>query len=90
MTSKFEEYPVSLVEAMAVGTPFVSTMVGNAHALPGGVVAREYGEVSILLKTLSENPSILRRTGKQGKQYAIGNNTVSAAVDCFEKVLQNC
>jgi glycosyltransferase involved in cell wall biosynthesis len=87
MTSKFEEYPVSLVESMAVGTPFVSTMVGNAHILPGGVVARENGEVSVLLKTLFDNPSILRRLGAQGKQYALRNNTLGSAVDIFEKVL---
>ena len=90
MTSKFEEYPVSLVEAMAVGTPFVSSIVGNAHTLPGGIVARNFGEVSILLKTLSENPSILKRTGKQGKRYALENNTVRAAVANFESVLLNC
>ena len=90
MTSKFEEYPVSLVEAMAVGTPFVSTMVGNAHTLPGGIVAREFDEVSVLLKTLNENPAILERTGEQGKRYAIGNNTVNAVVGKFESVLLSC
>ena len=87
MTSKFEEYPVSLVESMAVGTPFVSTMVGNAHTLPGGVVARDNEEVSILLKTLFNNPLILKRLGVQGKQYALQNNTLNSAVDAFEKVL---
>ena len=90
MTSKFEEYPVSLVESMAVGTPFVSTMVGNAHTLPGGVVAREIDEVSVLLTTLSENPRIMERTAEQGKRYAIGNNTEDAVVENFENVLLNC
>ena len=35
--SNFEEYSISLVETMAKGVPFISTNVGNACILPGGV-----------------------------------------------------
>lgn len=89
MTSKLEQYPVSLVEAMAVGTPFISTMVGNAHTLPGGVVARDNEEISVLLKTLYDNPSLRKRLGEQGKCYASKYNTTQAATLALETILED-
>ncbi len=90
MTSKWEEYPVSLVETMAVGTPFISTMVGNAHVLPGGVIARSNGEIAVLLRTLYDNPVILHEFGQQGKKYALEHNDLEKVIDGFENALYNC
>lgn len=38
MTSKIEKFPISILEGMAVGTPFISTNVGIVSELPGGVI----------------------------------------------------
>ena len=89
MTSKWEEYPVSLVEAMAVGTPFLSTQVGNAHILPGGITSRYNKEIPSLLKTLLNNSSMLTRYGNMGKEYALSHNTQGKVVDVFENILKN-
>jgi glycosyltransferase involved in cell wall biosynthesis len=89
MTSKWEEYPVSLVEAMSVGTPFFSTPVGNAHILPGGVTSRFNGEIPSLLKILLTNNLILERLSKQGKKYAIQNNTLETVVKNYNKILSD-
>lgn len=88
-TSKIEEYPVSLVEAMAVGTPFLSTPVGNAHILPGGVTSRSNGEIPSLLKVLLSNEYLLNKLGKQGKRYAAENNRVEIAIDNIEQILNS-
>ena len=88
MTSKWEEYPVSLVEAMAVGTPFLSTPVGNAHTLPGGVTSRFDSEIPLLLRTLLNNREVLMRLGQQGKQYATQCNTLNKIIQRYEAVLR--
>ena len=87
MTSKLEQYPVSLVEAMAVGLPFISTRVGNAHILSGGVTARTNSEISTLLKTFLSNPTLIERLSRQGKDYANNNNTLKVVVDNYEQIL---
>ena len=89
MTSKWEEYPVSLVEAMAVGTPFFSTPVGNAHILPGGITSRYDEEIPSLLKTLLLNPTLLKQFANQGKEYAIKHNTLSTVLDNYESILKS-
>lgn len=89
MTSKWEEYPVSLVEAMAVGTPFFSTPVGNAHILPGGITSRYDEEIPSLLKTLLVNRSLLNQFGNQGKEYALKHNTLSTVLDNYESILKS-
>lgn len=71
LSSKWEEYSISLVETMATGTPFLSTLAGNARILPGGVTARNDKEFAVLLKVLLDNPIYLKRYGEQGKAYAL-------------------
>ena len=87
MTSKWEEYPVSLVETMAVGTPFVSTLVGNAHILPGGVTARNESEISSLIRVLISNEVLLFRLSKSSKEYALKNNKLDVVIDNYERIL---
>lgn len=90
MTSKWEEYPVSLVEAMSVGTPFFSTSVGNAHILPGGITSRYDDEIPSLLRTmLNNNTSILERLGRQGKVYALENNKQTIVIDNYNNILNS-
>jgi len=89
MTSKWEEYPVSLVEAMAVGTPFFSTPVGNAHILPGGVTSRYDHEIPSILKTLLNDSKLLEKFGIQGKKYAFGNNTLTTVIDNFNSIIES-
>ncbi len=88
MTSKWEEYPVSLVESMAVGTPFLSTLVGNAHILPGGITARCNREIPSLLKSLVNNGLILSRLSRYGRDYAWENNRQDVVIRNYEHILK--
>lgn len=87
VTSKWEEYPITLVETMAVGTPFLSTLVGNAHTLPGGITARDESEFPILLKTLFDNPRKLERLSKMGREYAKTTNTPDIVISDLEAII---
>lgn len=87
MPSKWEEYSIALVETMAVGTPFLSTLAGNARILPGGVTARNKKEFSVLLKVLLDNPMFMQRYGDQGKRYASDNCKLQIVISNLEKIL---
>lgn len=89
MASKHEEYPVSLVESMAVGCPFVSTNAGCSRILPGGVTVVERKDLPLYLNVVANSNDILSRLSKQGKSYALNNNTLDAVVDRFEKELSS-
>lgn len=86
VTSKWEEYPITLVETMAIGTPFLSTPVGNAHTLPGGVTSRSNKELPILLNTLYSDNRRLKRMGIMAKEYAKMNNMPSAIISDLIKI----
>ena len=87
MTSKWEEYPVSLVESMSVGTPFISTPVGNAHILPGGVTSRDNKEIRSLIRSFLSDQTLLAKYGEQGEGYACKYNKKEFAVGRFESIL---
>ena len=87
LTSKWEEYPISLVESMAVGTPFLSTPVGNAHILPGGITSRHKKELPMLLTTLINNPSYLNMLGEFAHKYAVENNAPNVIIKQLENIL---
>jgi glycosyltransferase involved in cell wall biosynthesis len=87
LTSRWEEYSISLVETMAVGTPFVSTMAGNAHTLPGGLVARTEEELPVLFRVLLSNDRYLIKLGSMAKKYAYENNRLSKIIDGAECII---
>ena len=89
MASKHEEYPVSLVEAMAVGTPFVSTNAGCARILPGGVVVDNRDDLSLYMDMVNSMPELRSRLGLRGKQYALENNQKSDVVQKLNKIIKS-
>lgn len=89
MASKHEEYPVSLVESMACGTPFVSTDAGCSRLLPGGVTVVNRDDLSIFLDMVESHDDIRTTLSKQGKLYATSHNTIEQYIGKFESILQS-
>ncbi len=87
--SKWEGYSVSLIEAMARRVPFVSTDVGNARALPGGITVQE-NELHTAIKSVVTNNLLRERLAKVGHEYAINNcrteNKVNELVNVIESL----
>lgn len=86
-TSKWEEYPIALVESMAIGTPFISSPVGNAHILPGGLTARTKSEFVSLLKILLSDEQYVQRLSKQAIDYSKTNNNPEEIIRRLETII---
>ncbi len=71
--STWEAYSIALIEAMAVGTPFISTDVGNARLLPGGVTIKKSSDMHRVINELLNNREWMNKLSNKGRQYAYDN-----------------
>lgn len=68
--STFEEFSISLIESMAVGVPFISTDVGNARLLPGGITIKDISNMADSIDMLIADNVRYVDAKMQGKSYA--------------------
>lgn len=89
LTSRFEAAPLVLVEAMAAGVPFVSYRVGNAPALPGGVVVTGLTEMVQAVRDLLSDDARRRALGHAGREYQRRMLDWEAIVDRYETLFHS-
>lgn len=82
-----EEYSISLIEAMTKGIPFISTNVGNARILPGGVTINKMSEMHEQIDELLQDKAKYRKLSETGKLFVSENCIRSKAVDLLEKII---
>jgi len=87
--SLYEEYSIAIIEAMALGVPFVSTDVGNAGMLPGGVVVRSESEMARAISSLLNDERHRRELGDLAQRYAIANCREECLVRKLEAIIYN-
>ena len=85
--SFWEQYSISIIEAMSQGIPFVSTNVGNTRLLPGGVVIDSIDKMHDSIDTFLFNEYRYKKLSDEGKKYAYNNCRISVAVDKLEKLI---
>lgn len=68
--SRREAFSVSLIEAMAVGTPFVGTNVGNTAELPGGLVVDNICEMHTQIDLILNDNFLYKMLQQNGIKYA--------------------
>lgn len=88
MSSIKEAFSISLIEAMAAGTSFISTNVGVARYLPGGIVCETPEEMSYWLDLLCDNPEIRENLAKAGKLFYLKNLTINKQVDKLRQLIE--
>ena len=71
--SKWEAFPISLVEAMAAGKPYLSTDVGIVKYLPGGKIVENIDDMAFWIDLLMSNKKIAKTLGNEGRFYAEEN-----------------
>ena len=87
--STFEEYSISLIEAMSKGVPFVSVNVGNARILPGGITIPNISKMHDAIDNVLSDKSLYDSLSEMGKNFVMKNCQRSYAVDCLEKIIVN-
>ena len=87
LTSRFEAAPLVLVEAMAAGVPFVSYDVGNARALPGGVVVHGPAGLPGAVRDLLADEARCQGLGAAGRDFHRRTLEWDAIVDRYEVLL---
>lgn len=87
--SYFEEFSISIIESMALGVPFISTNVGNAKLLPGGVTINSIGEMSQNINDLLRDEMKYRLYKEQGIIYSRNNCRISTVTNNLEAIIDN-
>ena len=89
VTSTFEEYSISIIEAMSLGIPFLSTNAGNARILPGGKTVYSYEEYVSSMNEIMSSSSLRDEYSQEGRAYADTHCRISVAVENFERYLND-
>ena len=87
VSSTYEEFSISIIEAMARSVPFISTNVGNARELPGGVVVDNVHDMHTAIDALLSNDNRRRELGAEAREYAFKNCRRETAVEKMEDIL---
>lgn len=88
ISSNYEYYPITIVESLAVGNPFISTDVGIVKLLPGGVIANTKEEISYWMEFFGKNEEYKNELGKAGRNYALKNLRIETKVKALEDIIR--
>lgn len=83
-----EVQPLVLLDAMAVGLPFLCRDVGAVSTLEGGVCFKDKNEFKVLLKQLLRNPSTRQNFGNKGKVTALNIYHWDLIVNSYHSLIQ--
>ena len=87
VSSRWEQYSISIIEAMTQGVPFISTNVGNARILPGGVTLIDNDKMFEKIDYLLSNVDEYKKYSKAGRVFAYKNCRIDAVVSKLEKII---
>lgn len=88
--SSFEEFSISLIEAMAVGVPFVSTNVGNACILPGGITIDKISDMSNSINILLNDNLKYEQLKNNGMIYSKNFCKIETVTNRLIDIINEC
>lgn len=79
VASVAEGYSISIIESMAKGVPFISTDVGNASLLPGGIVVQKVSDIAKKVDMLINDKQLYQELSSKAKQYAFSECRIQSS-----------
>lgn len=89
MSSMNEYFPITIIEAMATGKPFITTNVGIVSLLPGGNIAHNTKELSYWLEYYARNEEYVSCMGKIASEFAVANLKLEDKILQLEQILNS-
>lgn len=89
VSSRYEQYSISIIEAMSQGLPFISMNTGNARILPGGVTINDIDEMHKYIDILMTDNAKHKAYSDAGKKFAYENCRIAAVVEKLESIIKN-
>lgn len=86
MTSKWEVFPVSIIESIVCGVPFISTDVGVVKHFPGGIVAKKQ-EIHVWIERLVRDQRRREELAALCRQCGENNFKIQNKVDLLERTI---
>lgn len=86
--SKVEVLPLVLLEAMASGTPFISTNIGAASELPGGAIVENEFEMSKAMSELLLSKSIRQELSKKGLEAFRSTYNWPSVIEQYDQLIK--
>ena len=86
--STYEEYSISIIETMSQGVPFISTNVGNAKYLPGGITINKIDLMHSVIDELIDKDALYKTLSYKGKKFSHDNCKISNAVKQIDKYIK--
>lgn len=86
--SRTEYFPLTILDAMASGTPFVSTDVGCVGDLPGGMVVRTQEEMVRAIRDLLKDEPRRKALGAAGQAACESTYNWPRVIDAYEALFE--
>ena len=87
LSSKSEYFPLTIVEGIAAGKPFICSNVGVIPMIPGGVIAHDSNEMSYWISYYSENQEYVESLGRIAFEYAERKLKKDKIINQFESII---
>lgn len=86
LSAKEETQPLAILDAMALGVPFISTDTGCVSEFPGGIVLPVGEETTRAVNRLLDDPDFRKRLGEQGRAACETQYDWERVLDAYEKM----
>lgn len=88
-TSRLEQFPIAILEAMALGIPWISTGVGNVKSLEGGLIYKDAEDAVRKIEYLLKDDKKYKELSLQGMKAVEQKYTWNSIAKQYQHLFNN-